>query len=140
MEQFATRWGLWVTNNRLISLAIGLVLAMAAAAGGQHLGFTNDYRVFFSGDDPNLVAFENLQDTYTKNDNVLFVIAPDDGNVFKKETLAIIAELTEQAWETPFSIRVDSLSNYQHTEAEGDDLVVADLYEGCRITKRCRAQ
>ncbi|NIQ76004.1 MAG: hypothetical protein GWO08_11395, partial [Gammaproteobacteria bacterium] len=58
---------------------------------------------------------EELQDTYTKNDNVLFVIAPDDGVVFKPETLEIIAEMTDRAWETPFSIRVDSLSNFQHT-------------------------
>jgi len=129
MEQFAIKWGNWVTHHRIWSLAIALVVAVAAASGGQFLGFTNDYRVFFSGDDPHLLAFENLQDTYTKNDNVLFVIAPDDGEVFTKDTLAAISDLTDQAWKTPFSIRVDSLSNYQHTEAEGDDLIVADLYE-----------
>ena len=129
MEKFATNWGLWVTRNRVTSLIIALVVAMAAASGGQFLGFTNDYRVFFSGDDPHLLAFENLQDTYTKNDNVLFVIAPDDGKVFTPHTLAAISDLTDRAWETPFSIRVDSLSNYQHTEAVGDDLSVADLYE-----------
>ena len=91
--------------------------------------FTNDYRVFFSGDDPHLTAFENLQDTYTKNDNVLFVIAPEDGKVFTNDTLAAISDITGRAWETPFSIRVDSLSNYQHTTAEEDDLIVGDLYE-----------
>ena len=129
MEQFATNWGNWVTRNRVTSLIIALVVAMGAASGGQFLGFTNDYRVFFSGDDPHLLAFENLQDTYTKNDNVLFVIAPDDGKVFTNDTLAAISDLTDRAWGTPFSIRVDSLSNYQHTEAVGDDLSVADLYE-----------
>jgi predicted RND superfamily exporter protein len=129
MEQFAIKWGHWVTNHRVLSLVIALVVAVSAASGGQFLGFTNDYRVFFSGDDPHLLAFENLQDTYTKNDNVLFVIAPDDGKVFSNDTLAAISDLTDQAWNTPFSIRVDSLSNYQHTEAEGDDLIVADLYE-----------
>ena len=129
MEQFSTRWGQWVVNNRIVTIIVSLVIAMAAASGGQFLGFTNDYRVFFSGDDPHLNAFEELQDTYTKNDNVLFVIAPEDGVVFKPETLEIVSEMTDRAWETPFSIRVDSLSNFQHTEAEGDDLVVADLYE-----------
>ena len=129
MEQFATSWGKWVVNNRVLTLVISLVIMMAAASGGRFLSFTNDYRVFFSGDDPHLLAFENLQDTYTKNDNVLFVVEPSDGKVFTNDTLAIISDLTEKAWETPFSIRVDSLSNYQHTEAEGDDLMVADLYE-----------
>ncbi|WP_424946171.1 efflux RND transporter permease subunit [Candidatus Spongiihabitans sp.] len=129
MEQFAIKWGSWVTRNRILTLALSLMLAMAAASGVQFLGFTNDYRVFFSGDDPHLLAFENLQSTYTKNDNVLFVIAPDDGKVFTRDTLAAISQLTDRAWQTPFSIRVDSLSNYQHTEAQGDDLIVADLYE-----------
>ena len=129
MEQFAIKWGKWVTHHRFLTIFLSLAVAMAAAAGGQFLSFTNDYRVFFSGDDPHLLAFEDLQDTYTKNDNVLFVISPNDGKVFTQDTLAAISDITDRAWETPFSIRVDSLRNYQHTEADGDDLVVADLYE-----------
>jgi predicted RND superfamily exporter protein len=42
--------------------------------------------------------------------------------------LAGVEALTEMAWQLPFSIRVDSLSNYQHTEVDGDDLIVRDLY------------
>ena len=37
-------------------------------------------------------------------------------------------ELTEMGWQLPYSIRVDSLSNYQHTEVDADDLIVRDLY------------
>ncbi len=119
----------WVTQHRALSIALSIVIALSAAAGGKNLGFTNDYRVFFSGDDPHLLAFESLQDTYSKNDNALIALAPDDGVVFKPATLAAIADITERAWQTPYSIRVDSLSNYQHTQAEGDDLLVGDLYE-----------
>ncbi len=129
MEKLAISWGRFVTRNRVLTLIASLVVAMAAASGGQFLSFTNDYRVFFSGDDPHLTAFEALQDTYTKNDNVLFVMAPEDGEVFTPEFLTAVSDATDRAWETPYSIRVDSLSNYQHTEAEEDDLIVADLYE-----------
>ncbi|MCK5897360.1 MAG: MMPL family transporter [Cocleimonas sp.] len=116
-------------QHRILSIIVSLLIALATAAGAKNLVFTNDYRVFFSGDDPHLLAFESLQDTYTKNDNVLIALAPDDGVVFKPKTLAAIADITERAWQTPYSIRVDSLSNYQHTEAEEDDLIVGDLYE-----------
>ena len=119
----------WVTQHRALSIIISLVIALSAAAGGKNLVFTNDYRVFFSGDDPHLLAFESMQDTYSKNDNALIALAPDDGVVFKPSTLAAIADITERAWQTPYSVRVDSLSNYQHTEAQGDDLLVGDLYE-----------
>lgn len=128
MERTSNILADWVTGNRLLSMILSILIAVIAAVGAKNLSFTNDYRVFFSGDDPHLLAFEALQDTYTKNDNVLIALAPDDGEVFKPATLAAIADITERAWQTPYSIRVDSLSNYQHTEAEGDDLVVGDLY------------
>ena len=98
-----------------------------AASGARFLGFSNDYRIFFSEENPQLVAFENLQNTYTKSDNVLFVIAPADGKVFTPQTLEAVEWLTEQAWQIPYSIRVDSLTNFQHTYAEQDDLIVEDL-------------
>jgi len=59
----------------------------------------------------------------------MFVIAPDDGEVFSQRVMEAVYELTEKAWQIPYSSRVDSLTNYQHTEAEGDDLVVQDLVE-----------
>ena len=111
MEQLAIAWGRFVTRNRVLTLVLSIAVALAAASGGQFLSFTNDYRVFFSGDDPHLNAFENLQDTYTKNDNVLFVMAPENGQVFTPEFLGAVADAADQAWETPYSIRVDSLSN-----------------------------
>ena len=117
----------WLVRWRYLILVTTLVLVAAAASGLQFISFKTDYRVFFSEDNPQLKAFEQLQNTYTKTDNVMFVLAPKDGNVFTPETLASIARLTEAAWQIPYSIRVDSVTNYQHTEAEGDDLIVADL-------------
>ena len=120
-------YGDWVVRWRYAILLVTILLVALAASGGRFLTFKTDYRVFFSEDNPQLLAFEELQNTYTKTDNVLFVLAPKDGNVFTRETLASIAALTKEAWQLPYSLRVDSLSNYQHTRAEGDDLIVADL-------------
>lgn len=117
----------WLVRWRYLILVTTLVLVAAAASGLQFISFKTDYRVFFSEDNPQLKAFEQLQNTYTKTDNVMFVLAPKDGNVFTPGTLASIARLTEAAWQVPYSIRVDSITNYQHTEADGDDLIVADL-------------
>ncbi len=112
---------------RWLFLVAALILALTAASGVRFLGFSNDYRVFFSEENPQLLAFENLQNVYTKSDNVLFVLAPADGKVFTPETLSAIEWLTQQAWQIPYSIRVDSVTNFQHTYAEGDDLIVEDL-------------
>jgi predicted RND superfamily exporter protein len=120
-------YGEWVVRWRYGILLVTLVLVALAASGARFLTFKTDYRVFFSEDNPQLLAFEELQNTYTKTDNVLFVLAPKNGNVFTPETLASVAALTTEAWQIPFSLRVDSLTNYQHTRAEGDDLIVDDL-------------
>jgi predicted RND superfamily exporter protein len=112
---------------RWVVLAVTLLLIGAAASGVRFLQFTTDYRVFFSGENPQLQAFEALQNTYTKNDNILFVLAPKDGNVFTGQTLSAVEMLTREAWQIPYSLRVDSITNFQHTRAEGDDLVVEDL-------------
>jgi len=122
-----TRYAQWVIRHPWIAILCSLALVMAAASGGRFLAFKTDYRVFFSDDNPQLLAFEALEATYTKNDNVMFILAPKDGNAFSAATLSAVKTLTERAWQTPYSIRVDSLSNFQHTEAVDDDLMVYDL-------------
>lgn len=106
-----------------------LALMMTAASGGRFLGFSTDYRAFFSKGNPQLEAFEAIQNTYTKEDNLMIALEPKNGVVFSREFLAVVEEVTKAAWQTPYSIRVDSITNFQHTWADGDDLIVEDLIE-----------
>ena len=117
----------WLLSHRWLVIILSLLIVSLAASGGRLISFTTNYRVFFSEDNPQLLAFEALENTYVKNDNVLFVLAPKDGKVFTSEVLSVVEELTEKAWQIPYSNRVDSITNYQHTEAEEDDLIVRDL-------------
>jgi predicted RND superfamily exporter protein len=119
----------WILRWRYLVVLACVILVAVAASGGRFLTFKTDYRVFFSEDNPQLRAFEELQNTYTKTDNVLFALAPKDGRVFTPATLEAVKWLTDAAWQIPYSLRVDSLTNYQHTHAEGDDLIVTDLIE-----------
>ena len=120
-------YGRGVIRWRWLILLVTVLLVAAAASGGRFLWFDTDYRVFFSEDNPQLKTFDELQNVYGKNDNVLFVLAPAGGEVFTAPVLAAVEQLTEQAWQIPFATRVDSVTNFQHTRAEGDDLFVADL-------------
>ncbi|BAO44503.1 efflux RND transporter permease subunit [Thiolapillus brandeum] len=122
----------WILRHPWLVILASLLLIALAASGARYLGFSNDYRMFFSEENPQLQAFESMQNTYTKTDNVLFVISPKDGDVFTPKTLETVEWLTKEAWQIPYSLRVDSISNYQHTEAEEDDLLVADLVENAR--------
>ena len=129
MHEFERRFAELVIRYRWLVIIACLLLVGFMASGAKHLSMTTNYRVFFSDDNPQRMAFEALENTYTKNDNVMFVIAPEDGNVFSKQVMEAVYELTEKSWQVPYSSRVDSLTNYQHTEAEGDDLLVENLVE-----------
>jgi predicted RND superfamily exporter protein len=117
-----------ITIRRPSLVILTMILIVCAAAyGASKLTFKSDYRVFFGSENPQLTAFEKMQKTFTKNDGVAFVVAPIDGMVFTEEVLAAVHDLTAQSWQIPYASRVDSITNYQHTVAEGDDLLVEDL-------------
>jgi predicted RND superfamily exporter protein len=117
----------FVLKHPVWVLLTAIVLVMAAAAGAKNLVFKSDYRVFFSADNPQLIAYESMQNIYNKSDNVAFIIAPADGNIFTEETLSVVSQITTDAWQIPYSTRVDSVTNFQHTWAEEDDMIVEDL-------------
>lgn len=127
MSRFEKMLGEWVVRKRWWIVIATLALVVTAGSGARFLTMNNDNRVFFSEKNPQLKALEALENTYTRTENVFFAIAPEDGNVFTVETLTAVEELTEASWQVPFSNRVDSITNFQHTRAEGDDLVVEDL-------------
>lgn len=102
---------------------------MAVGSEGRFLKFSTDYRDFCSKANPELQAFEELQTTYSKKDNILFVLDPGSKTVFSNDTLAAVEWLTHEAWQIPYTQRVDSISNFQHTYGMDDDLIVADLSE-----------
>lgn len=125
-NRFAKRWAGFVIKYKCPVLIASMLLVMGLASNGK-MEFDGDYHVFFSKSNPELEAFDALQDKYTKDDNVILVLSPDNENVFTKENLTAIEELTAESWNTPYSSRVDALTNFQHTSADGDDLYVDDL-------------
>ena len=123
-----------ILRGRWLILALSLCFIVLSSIGLGQLYFRGDYRIFFAKDNPQLQAFEQMQLEFNKSDNILIGIAPRSGEVFQPEMLQLIREYTEAAWQTPYSIRVDSLSNFQHTTAEVDDLVVADLVPNSQLS------
>ncbi|MFQ3226660.1 MAG: putative RND superfamily exporter protein [Porticoccaceae bacterium] len=117
----------WVIKHPVIVIAITLAFVLVTGAGLPRLSFTGDYRVYFSEDNPQLIAYETMQSAYSKSDSVSFLILPEDGDLMTPQLLESIRKLTDDAWQVPFSTRVDSISNFQYTYAEGDDLIVRDL-------------
>ncbi len=115
------------TKYSLLVLLATIFLIIVATIGGKNLYFRGDYDIFFDGTNKQLLAFDEIQTTFAKTDNLAIVIAPEDGDIFTPQTLSLIQKITVDAWQVPYSSRVVSIANYQHTEAFDDDLLVEDL-------------
>ena len=118
---FARRW---------LTIFLSLLVMLVLAAGATRLIVVDvDFRNHFDKSDPHLVALEQLEDTYALSDVALVAMAPHNGTIFTQETLVAIEELTEQLWRTPYATRVDSISNYTHSEGFEDELVAEPLID-----------
>ncbi|MFT5351322.1 MAG: putative RND superfamily exporter protein, partial [Gammaproteobacteria bacterium] len=132
MEKFENFFSTSVIKYRYGLLPILLVLVAISSFGAKNLYLTNDYQIFFSKENPELLAYEAMENTFSPNNNVFVALQPADGDVFTRETLAVIEQFTEQAWQVPYSTRVDSITNFQFTRAEEDDLTVEDLVKNAK--------
>lgn len=127
--EFINKYPIWV-------IAMSITFAFIAATGAQNLVFKSDYRVFFGKNNPELIAFESMQNIYNKIDNVSFVVSPKNNNVFTAEHLESLKKLTKESWQVPHSTRVDSITNFQYTYAEEDDMIVENLVQNTKnLTK-----
>ena len=132
-EGKARKFGEWLLSHKLLVIILSVLTAFSLASGGRFLTMSSDYRYFFGKENPQRLAFERMQNVYSKEDSVVFAITTDKGSIFNKDTLNGIKDLTKKAWKIPFSSRVDSITNFQHTEAIEDDLIVRDL-----VTKKAK--
>ena len=133
LEAFAEALAVWAIRLRWIVIAASVAATVYIGQNIVKLEYSNNYRAFFSKENPELQAFEAFQHAYAKNDNFLFVLEPkDDRGAFTTETLAAAEVLTEKGWSLPYAMRVDSVVNFQHTYAGEDELIIEDLIEDAR--------
>lgn len=110
-------------------IAFSILVVIVSSLGLKGLSFRGDYRIYFSDDNPQLNAHENMQSTFSKNDNVIFVLEAKSGNIFTKKNLMFVDELTKNAWLLPNVRRVDSITNFQYSYAADDEIFISNLVE-----------
>ena len=125
MDRFEKALGAWVVRHRWWLILAAVLAVGAAGIGARFLTVNNDTRVFFSAENPQLQALEALENTYNKINTVLFVIAPRDGHVFSRETLAlpggerlgpIVVEPRDPVLVTTFQGSNDAFLSSQHAD------------------------
>lgn len=121
------KYSRFVLQHPWLVVTACLLLAIICAAGLGRFTFTTDYRVFFGPENPDLAAFEDMEEQFTRNETALFVLEAEDGQVFKPDTLKAIRAIEEGARNLPYVTAVYSLNNYYQVTANGDDILVEPL-------------
>lgn len=115
-----------VTHPWTVIIA-SLAFVVIIASGLSKATYNNDPRVMFTPEYEGLRGLEAVEAEFTKDDNLVFILNPAGKDIFTRQNLKLIQDLTEAAWTLPRTLRVDSLANFQHTEVQGDELIVRDL-------------
>lgn len=126
-DRLISAWANIVQRKPRLALLACMLLTLGFTFGLAQIKIATNYKIYFSAHNPEVLAYEKFQATYSKGDNFFFVLIPKQGGVFAQRPLKLASELTAAAWTLPYSTRVDSLTNFQHSRADGDDLQVSDL-------------
>ena len=119
-----------IIRYRPLCIIISILILAGLAQGLSKINFNPDINAFFPENDTLTTSHLSIEDTYSSMDNAVIGIGVKEGTVFTNEVLSLIEDLTERAWKTPHSLRVDSLSNYSYVSADGDDLYIEPFLEG----------
>lgn len=116
-----------VIKRRVLFIISGFIIAIFFAMGMGNLKFETDGRVFFDENNPDRIALDKFEAEYSKDDSMIMIISPEDKDIFTPKTLNFIGKLTADAWMLPYVRTVNSLTNFQSSYSDNDDLIVSDL-------------
>ncbi|MDX1496002.1 MAG: MMPL family transporter [Salinisphaeraceae bacterium] len=88
-----------------------LLLTLVVAIGTYRLTLQTDYRYFFDKDNPDLIAFTELETNYGGTDDIVLGLMPDSGDALKPENILRLADIHDALLDTPFALRVSSVAN-----------------------------
>lgn len=118
-----------ILRHPFLVMLTSVALLATVCSAVTRLDVASGIDIFFAPDDPHLLAEQRLKDTYGREDNILIVIDASSSDVFTREHLVALEQLTNSAWLIPYARRVDSLANFLHPAVDGDDITIAPLVE-----------
>ena len=107
-------------------LLISLMLIVFTVLGLGRLTADFTHAGYFYKNDTWLVEFDKFEKTFGNDDSIIIAVKNDEG-LFNKASIELLHHLTDEMWQLPDIIRVDSITNYQHIYADGDDINVEPL-------------
>lgn len=112
----------------LLSIILGLLLSFAFIPGLMMIKADFSHKGYYRADHPLILAFNEFEKTFGGDDRIAIVMHSEKG-IFNSQVASVLSEMTEKMWLVTDMIRVDSLSNYDYTRAEGDQVNISPFLE-----------
>src|SRR3569833_4106679 len=121
-------WAALVQRRPWYVIIAALVFVAITAPGLRFMTINGDYRLYFKSRNPDLLAWEDILNTYSRADGLVVAVEAVDGRrIFSPQIAPLIVRLTDTLWHMPYVTRVDSVTNFQNMKATGEDLTLEDL-------------
>ena len=133
MESFSSKYAVYIINNRikvLIATSLFVLIAIAMIIS-YPLRHNNSNEMWFLPGDPNLLAFEKLQDLFGSSEYLIVGVTArnKDKDIFEYETLMMIHEISTMLEDHEIVEQVRSVSKYQRTYDKNGMVATDDLIE-----------
>lgn len=129
LRSSVSRYAGWLVRRRVPVLLLAFAAIVALASFAARVSFDTNYRIWFEQDDPYLASYDRFIREFG-NDDMFVVAFEDEQGILRPPAIEAIQRVTEQLWQVPGVIRVDSLSNFQATRATEDGISVEELFPG----------
>jgi len=117
------------TTRRILWFVVpSLLMLLAFFPGVLALKPNADTRIFFDEKSTEYQEVVALEEEFTANNAIMFVIKQDQGDVFVQSTLTTIHQLTETLWTKSHVRKVDSLTHFNRTQIIDDTLDTDALF------------
>ena len=127
IDSYIVKYTTLLISHRFKSIFLLSILIFLISSGMRFLETPSGYRGFVENEFTHYKNITNLEEKYGKIDVLTYAIKADEGDIFQKDVLLLIDELTNNSWQTPYSSRVESITNHQYTKVNGDDIDIGDF-------------
>ena len=125
---FAQRLVESLLNLRKTVLVSLLAMTLGAGYFAAQVPFDNSIEIWFLEDDPSLVTYKEFLERFDGDQRAIVGVF-SESNLFTRENIQLIKELTEAAREVPFASDVQSLTTIDIVQSIDDDLEISPLFK-----------
>ena len=120
-----------VINYRVFVIGVFTLIVLGFGYFLKDIQIEGNYRIWYAKDSTLLKNYDKFIATFGSDDGVVIAYKSESG-IFNKESLRMIADITDKLSQSKFFSRVSSLTNYQNIRADDeypDEIIIENLID-----------